>query len=83
MIDSTKIGAYRPKCKSDGSFEEKQCHASSGHCWCVESVYGNEILGTRRRPGQKAISCGMLTSSVKKYPFIYQNSLNPKDTGIF
>ena len=26
---------YIPKCKSDGSFDEVQCHTGTGYCWCV------------------------------------------------
>ena len=52
-------GAFRPKCKADGSYEEKQCHGSTGQCWCVESIYGNEILNTRKGPGKGQVTCGM------------------------
>merc|ERR1712212_1417645 len=51
------IGAFNPKCKSDGSFERKQCHSSTGHCWCVEPMYGNEIDGTRKAAGEGDIDC--------------------------
>ncbi|XP_078349655.1 thyroglobulin-like isoform X1 [Oculina patagonica] len=44
------IGRFVPECKSDGSFEEKQCHASTGQCWCVDRN-GNEWEGTRTRKG--------------------------------
>lgn len=29
------IGAYRPQCTPDGLYEKKQCHGSTGYCWCV------------------------------------------------
>ncbi|KAJ7356063.1 Nidogen-2 [Desmophyllum pertusum] len=42
------IGSYVPQCKSDGSFLERQCHASTGQCWCVDRN-GQEWSGTRTR----------------------------------
>jgi len=29
------VGAFVPKCGANGSFRSKQCHSSTGHCWCV------------------------------------------------
>ncbi|XP_031563837.1 nidogen-2-like [Actinia tenebrosa] len=40
------IGRFVPQCKSDGSFQEKRYHLSTGQCWCVDS-YGREWFGTR------------------------------------
>ena len=51
-------GAFTPSCTPDGLYEAKQCHGSTGHCWCVETKYGNEILGTRKRPGSGEVNCG-------------------------
>ena len=42
------LGRFVPSCKDDGRFQERQCHPSTGHCWCVDS-YGTELLGTRTR----------------------------------
>ena len=42
------LGRFVPTCKKDGQFKEMQCHASTGHCWCVDS-YGVEQFGTRTR----------------------------------
>jgi syndecan 2 len=39
-----------PRCTLDGEYEKKQCHGSTGHCWCVDKE-GLEIGGTRREPG--------------------------------
>ena len=50
-------GSSVPRCKSDGTYEEKQCHSSTGYCWCVEPTYGNEIQGTKKGPGEK-VTCG-------------------------
>nr|XP_058947870.1 thyroglobulin-like isoform X2 [Pocillopora verrucosa] len=42
------LGSFVPQCKSDGSFKEKQCHSSTGQCWCVDQN-GHEWSGTRTR----------------------------------
>lgn len=36
---------FVPRCKFDGSFEEVQCHSSTGPCWCVDRD-GNELSST-------------------------------------
>jgi hypothetical protein len=46
------LGAYTPQCKDDGSFKEKQCHGSTGYCWCVEVSTGKEIPNTRKGEGR-------------------------------
>ncbi|XP_022787386.1 uncharacterized protein LOC111327458 [Stylophora pistillata] len=53
-------GRYIPQCKADGSFEEVQCHPSTGYCWCV-NTQGWEIKGTkvRGRP-----TCGKVCAPV-------------------
>ena len=51
-------GAYVPACKSDGTFEQKQCHASTGYCWCVETSNGTEIEGTRMSSTEGEVICG-------------------------
>eukprot|EP00794_Sanderia_malayensis_P014103 gene14103-15576_t len=45
------VGAFVPKCKPDGSFEETQCHGSTGYCWCVDKD-GSEIEATKTRRGR-------------------------------
>merc|ERR1712142_1407236 len=45
------LGAFIPDCKDDGSYETKQCHGSTGYCWCVDES-GDEIQGTRKGPGR-------------------------------
>ena len=59
------LGRFVPSCKDDGRFQERQCHPSTGHCWCVDS-YGTELLGTRTRgrpnctaPGNTYITCNL------------------------
>ena len=62
------LGAYTPQCKDDGSFKEKQCHGSTGYCWCVEAQTGKEIPNTRKGEGrgEGTVSCGMFV----RYLFI-------------
>ena len=52
-------GSFVPRCKSDGAYEKKQCHGSTGDCWCVDSTYGVEIQGTKKGRGQGEVNCGM------------------------
>ena len=44
-------GAFLPSCQENGYFEIKQCHGSTGHCWCVAEENGEELEGTRTEPG--------------------------------
>ena len=47
------MGAFCPQCNEDGSFQAKQCHGSTGYCWCVEdTVTGGEREDTRAGPGK-------------------------------
>ena len=43
------LGAFKPRCTKEGQFEKKQCHRSTGFCWCVNPETGKEISGTRKR----------------------------------
>ena len=29
------LGAYVPQCTDTGFYHPKQCHGSTGYCWCV------------------------------------------------
>nr|UZF13190.1 saxiphilin [Epipedobates tricolor] len=51
-----KIGAFVPKCDEKGNYAPKQCHGSSGYCWCLNEN-GEEIEGTRTPPGTKSLTC--------------------------
>ena len=51
------LGAFVPECKEDGSYKEKQCHGSTGHCWCVDQS-GKEIDGSKKGPGTGKVRCG-------------------------
>ncbi|XP_067349367.1 nidogen-2 isoform X3 [Channa argus] len=49
------IGAYVPQCDAEGQYLPKQCHGSTGHCWCVDNR-GQERPGTRASSLQR-IDC--------------------------
>ena len=40
-------GAFVPRCESDGSFAPMQAHPSNFEKWCVDTITGVEIPGTR------------------------------------
>ncbi|XP_035854461.1 nidogen-2 isoform X4 [Sander lucioperca] len=50
------VGAYLPQCDAEGQYLPRQCHGSTGHCWCVDGR-GQERAGTRTRPGAPSVDC--------------------------
>jgi len=53
------IGMYIPSCDEKGKYSKRQCHGSTGQCWCaVES--GAEVPGTRTLPGADSMDCDNL-----------------------
>ncbi|XP_075125694.1 saxiphilin-like [Leptodactylus fuscus] len=51
------LGAFVPDCDEKGSYRSKQCHGSTGYCWCVREN-GEEIPGTKTPSGQAELKCG-------------------------
>lgn len=46
----TKIaapGTFIPTCEEDGIFSKKQCHGSTGQCWCADPK--GKVLGEKKR----------------------------------
>ncbi|KAI7804654.1 nidogen-2 isoform X2 [Triplophysa rosa] len=54
--DVPLIGAFIPQCDDEGQYRPLQCHGSTGHCWCVDSL-GRERAGTRTPPGSPPRNC--------------------------
>lgn len=52
-MTALRMGTYVAQCKADGSWEPKQCHGSTGHCWCVDSE--GKRLGSAVPPGSNVI----------------------------
>ncbi|XP_039649363.1 nidogen-2 isoform X2 [Perca fluviatilis] len=50
------VGAYVPQCDAEGQYLPRQCHGSTGHCWCVDGR-GQERAGTRTPPGTPSVDC--------------------------
>jgi len=50
-------GKFLPQCTEFGYYNAKQCHGSTGHCWCVVPDTGKEITGTRVAPGTGEPQC--------------------------
>lgn len=43
IVDArTLVGSYTPQTFLNGSLTPKQCHGSTGFCWCIDSN-GNQI----------------------------------------
>ena len=61
------VGNFVPKCRvSDGLYANKQCHGSTGECWCVNPNTGKEIPNTRKGPGQGQVKCRSKYMSQRK-----------------
>ena len=58
------MGVHVPACNEDGTFKEKQCHSSTGFCWCVNSNDGSEIEGSKKGPADDEVKCGKVFSTV-------------------
>ncbi|KAA0710949.1 Nidogen-2 [Triplophysa tibetana] len=54
--DAPLTGAFIPQCDEEGQYRPLQCHGSTGHCWCVDSL-GRERAGTRTPPGSPPRNC--------------------------
>ncbi|XP_015226382.1 PREDICTED: ladderlectin-like [Cyprinodon variegatus] len=50
-------GAFCPRCDADGNFLPQQCSGSTGYCWCVNVLTGEEIPNTKTPPGVRPVSC--------------------------
>ncbi|XP_051915070.1 nidogen-2 isoform X32 [Hippocampus zosterae] len=50
------VGAFVPQCDANGHYTPRQCHGSSGHCWCVDGQ-GQERSGTRTPAGATPFDC--------------------------
>jgi len=48
------LGAYKPQCNEMGFYQSKQCHGSTGYCWCT-TPHGIKT-GQSARPGRR-LSC--------------------------
>uniref|UniRef100_A0A4V2H922 U104-Liphistoxin-Lsp1a_1 n=1 Tax=Liphistius sp. SGP-2016 TaxID=1905180 RepID=A0A4V2H922_9ARAC len=48
------IGSYIPQCENDGTYKAKQCHGSTGYCWCVDK---KGTLLTEKVPPGHHLSC--------------------------
>ncbi|KAG8515493.1 Thyroglobulin, partial [Galemys pyrenaicus] len=78
-------GPYMPQCDAFGSWQPLQCHAGTGHCWCVDGKgeYVPASLTARsprlpqcRTPCQESRASGLLSSWKRAGP---QGSPSPRD----
>ena len=50
------IGSFVPQCNKDGGFLQKQCHSSTGFCWCSD-VNGKRLSEQVRAWELKGLEC--------------------------
>jgi len=60
------IGCFKTQCGTDGSFSPKQSWGSTGQCWCVDQLTGNELQGTKNRCTPEFSCDGVSACSVRK-----------------
>ncbi|XP_041821689.1 galactose-specific lectin nattectin-like [Chelmon rostratus] len=48
---------FVPQCDVHGNFLPQQCPGSTGYCWCVDIITGEEIPHTRTPPGTVPVRC--------------------------
>ena len=53
QLTALRMGTYIAQCKADGSWESKQCHGSTGFCWCVDA--DGRRLGSAIPPSSNVI----------------------------
>ncbi|KAL7321298.1 SPARC-related modular calcium-binding protein 2 [Mucor circinelloides] len=42
-LESRLIGNFMPRCEPNGSYSPRQCFASTGYCFCVDTETGEVI----------------------------------------
>ncbi|XP_078132722.1 equistatin-like [Sander vitreus] len=62
------IGEFVPQCDVNGNFNPQQCSGSTGYCWCVNIITGEEIPNTRTPPGVTPVQCGLCQEQRKNSP---------------
>ncbi|KAM5165100.1 saxiphilin-like [Mantella aurantiaca] len=50
------IGGFVPQCDEKGNFKPRQCHGSTGYCWCT-NANGEKIAATNTPPQQSPPTC--------------------------
>ncbi|XP_074865924.1 HLA class II histocompatibility antigen gamma chain [Carettochelys insculpta] len=60
-------GRFRPQCDEKGDYLPKQCHASTGYCWCVYKN-GTKVEGTETRG---KLDCPVTPAGVDAEEFLY------------
>ncbi|XP_032373778.1 saxiphilin [Etheostoma spectabile] len=63
-----RVGEFIPQCDANGNFLPQQCSGSTGYCWCVNVITGEEIPNTRTPPGVKPVQCGLCQDQTMNGP---------------
>ncbi|XP_076878383.1 thyroglobulin-like isoform X2 [Brachyhypopomus gauderio] len=75
-------GVFIPQCDVEGNYTPQQCSATTGHCWCVNSM-GQEIAGTNSPPGHPPAHCGVPARPKTKCEQERHRAMVKHLTGIF
>lgn len=67
------LGAYVPRCKPDGSYNNTQCQSGGPMCWCVDAN-GKEITNTRQPGAPNCDKPGDTTSVPVELGFVFDGS---------
>ncbi|KAM7042331.1 HLA class II histocompatibility antigen gamma chain isoform 1-T1 [Acridotheres tristis] len=68
-----QLGRFRPQCDENGDYLPKQCHFSTGFCWCCykngTKIEGTETRGKLDCPGTAAPSAAAATAEPEEMIF--------------
>ncbi|XP_032929033.1 HLA class II histocompatibility antigen gamma chain isoform X1 [Catharus ustulatus] len=68
-----QLGRFRPQCDENGDYLPKQCHFSTGFCWCCykngTKIEGTETRGKLDCPGTAAPSAVTATTDTEEMIF--------------
>ncbi|XP_005053523.1 PREDICTED: HLA class II histocompatibility antigen gamma chain isoform X1 [Ficedula albicollis] len=68
-----QLGRFRPQCDENGDYLPKQCHFSTGFCWCSykngTKIEGTETRGKLDCPGTAAPSAATATADPEEMIF--------------
>ncbi|XP_028420668.1 neurocan core protein [Perca flavescens] len=73
QLKNSVIGEFVPQCDANGNFLPQQCWVSTGYCWCVNVITGEEIPNTKTPPGVTPVQCALCQDQRKNSPRVPGN----------